>query len=111
MKKSKICILTLVLSLLWSSCGLTVSVPLYIPPSQTKLARQEFIEKFQETNLEREKAGLAPLDLCTEKYNFDRGWALEDPNCKKRIKAYEAGDKNALGTPQLGKNEEKQEKQ
>jgi hypothetical protein len=51
---------------------------------------------YNNTNLERMKAGLSPLDLCTEKYNFDEGRAKDDPECKKRIEAYKAGDKNAL---------------
>jgi len=102
MNKFRKCLFALIFSLFCSSCqSLSIEFPLYFAPSQTEQARQEFIQNFQETNLEREKAGLAPLDLCTEKYNFDRSWALKDPNCKKRIKAYEAGDKNALGTPQL----------
>ena len=54
-----------------------------------------------EANLEREKAGLPMLDLCTEKYHFDEKWAKEDPECKKRIEAYEAGDKSALGNAEL----------
>ena len=29
--------------------------------------------------------GLEPLDLCTEKYNFDKYWAMEDPNCKEVV--------------------------
>jgi len=106
MKKSKICLLVLVLSSF--CCSLVdTGVIVYQPPT-TEHDRQQFIQHFQQTNLEREKAGLAPLDLCTEKYNFDRGWAMKDPNCKKRILAYEAGDKNALGTPQLGEKKDKE---
>jgi len=42
--------------------------------------------------------------LCTEKYYFDEGWAKEDPNCKVRIEAYEAGDTSALGTQGLSED-------
>ncbi len=112
MNKFRKCLLALIFSLFCYNCqSLSIEFPLYFAPSQKEQARQEFIQKFQETNLEREKAGLAPLDLCTEKYNFDRGWAMKDPNCKKRILAYEAGDKNALGTPQLGEKKEEKEKE
>jgi hypothetical protein len=45
------------------------------------------------------KAGLAPFDLCTVKYQFDRSWAMKDPECRKRIKRYEKGDKMGLGNP------------
>lgn len=66
--------------------------------AKKKKTRQEFIESFRQTNLEREKAGLEPLDLCTEKYGFDRAWAMKDPGCRERIKRYEAGDRTALKT-------------
>jgi len=69
--------------------------------SKTRQAKESFIEQFNETNLEREKAGLPPLDLCTEKYNFDKKWADDDPICAERIAKYEAGDKTALGHPTL----------
>ena len=69
--------------------------------AKSKEQKQEFISNFNHNNMEREKAGLLPLDLCTEKYNFDKGWAEEDPQCASRIRAYEAGDKGALGVPQL----------
>jgi len=42
--------------------------------------------------------------LCTEKYYFDEGWAKEDPDCKERIEAYEAGDYSALGTQELSED-------
>lgn len=57
--------------------------------------------QFNQTNIEREKAGLAPLDLCTEQYHFDKKWADNDPTCEERIIRYESGDKSALGHPQL----------
>ncbi len=69
--------------------------------SKTRQAKESFIEQFNATNLEREKAGLPPLDLCTEKYNFDKKWADDDPVCAERIAKYEAGDKTALGHPKL----------
>lgn len=68
---------------------------------KTRQAKQEFMADFNETNIEREKAGLPPLDLCTEQYYYDKKWADNDPVCAERIAKYEAGDKTALGHPQL----------
>ena len=67
--------------------------------SKNKKAKQEFMSNFNNTNALREKDGLKPLDICTEQYYFDKDWADDDPNCKKRIDAYEAGDLEALGQP------------
>lgn len=69
--------------------------------SKTRQAKESFVEKFNQTNYEREKAGLPPLDLCTEKYSFDKKWADDDPICAERIERYEAGDASALGHPTL----------
>ena len=68
------------------------------------IARQEFMDNYHITNVEREKAGLPPLDICTEKYYFDEDWANDDPNCKVRIEAYEAGDTSALGAQELSED-------
>ena len=59
-------------------------------------SRESFMSNFRYNNLEREKSGLIPLDICTEKYHFDRKWAREDYNCRRRINKYEAGDLSAL---------------
>lgn len=58
--------------------------------------RESFMANYRYHNLEREKSGLEPLDLCTEKYHFDRNWARENYNCRRRINQYEAGDLSAL---------------
>lgn len=75
--------------------------------SETNKTNEKFMEQFNQTNMEREKAGLPPLDLCTEKYHFDEKWADDDPKCKERISRYEAGDTTALGNRKL--DESKQE--
>lgn len=64
----------------------------------TKSSEQKkaFIEELRKRNFEREQAGLAPLDWCSEAYRFDKGWAAEDKLCKDRIDRYEAGDASAL---------------
>ncbi len=80
--------------------------------AKKKQTREEFISEFHKTNVEREKNGLEPLDLCTEKYHFDRSWARQDPNCRERIDRYEKGDRTALGSsdqsqPVNGENQER----
>ena len=69
--------------------------------SKTRQAKQSFMADFNATNVERQKAGLPPLDLCTEQYHFDKKWADNDPVCAERIAKYEGGDAGALGTPEL----------
>lgn len=64
--------------------------------AKTKEQRQDFMTQFQKTNTERETKGLKPLDWCSEAYKFDEGWANNDKNCAKKIKAYKNGDKTAL---------------
>lgn len=88
-----------------SSCIPTIIGAAVYKSSKTREAKEEFIGHFNQTNMEREKAGLQPLDLCTEKYNYDKKWADDDPTCKERIEKYEAGDKTALGQPQLAEKE------
>jgi len=89
------------LSILISGCIDAAVVQTY-KYSQTKMTNEKFMEHFNKTNIEREKAGLPPLDLCTEKYHFDEKWADDDPECKERISRYEAGDTKALGNTKLG---------
>jgi len=73
--------------------------------SQSK--RGQFVIEFNKINLDREKSGLEPLDLCTEKYHFNPIWAKDDPACRERIKRYEAGDESALGSPQAAEPRKK----
>lgn len=79
---------------------------LYKKEKAKEQSRQEFMDKYNNANAEREKAGLQPLDLCTEQYYFNENWAKEDIECKDRIERYEAGDTTAIGTQQLGIDEE-----
>lgn len=86
---------------LCNGCAAALVGGAFYHSSKTKKEKRAFMETFNDTNLKREKAGLQPLDLCTEKYNFDEGWAKDDPGCKTRVEAYEDGDKRALGNPIL----------
>ena len=64
--------------------------------AKIKQVRQEFSSNLQKTNVEREKQGLLPLDWCMEAYKFDKEWAKEDVECRKRIKVYENGYAEAM---------------
>ena len=48
---------------------------LILKSSKSKAEKREFITQLQNTNMERERQGLKPLDVCSEKYKFDQGWA------------------------------------
>jgi len=58
----------------------------------TTRERREFVENLHTTNILRHEAGLPPLDLCTEKYKFDKNWARQDPECKDKIKEFDKGE-------------------
>jgi len=98
--------LLVIIVLLNSGCAAALVGGLLYKSSKSKQAKQEFMSNLQQTNLEREKAGLEPLDICTEKYYFDKGWADDDKPCEERIIRYEAGDTTALGTQDLKPIEE-----
>ena len=48
---------------------------------RTDHIRKKFIAEFHKTNLEREKSGLEPVDLCIAKRSLDPKWAQEDAAC------------------------------
>lgn len=60
--------------------------------TKSKQQQREWSIEFQKTNVEREAAGLEPLEWCPEAYRFDEGWAKNDKGCEARIKRYEAGE-------------------
>jgi hypothetical protein len=72
---------------------------LFYQSAKTRHEKQVFLTEFHNTNLEREKAGLLPLDICIAKYQFDKGWALEDRGCKEKVRAYERGEIDDCGRP------------
>jgi hypothetical protein len=109
MRLTSITLLNLLLAFLLlqnTSCAAALVGGMFYKSSKSKEAKQKFMTNFQQTNLEREKAGLEPLDLCTEKYYFDEGWAKDDPDCKARVERYEAGDTKALTHQQLKTNQQ-----
>lgn len=99
-------LILILLSITISSCVPAAIGSYAYKSSKSKQAKQQFMASYNQNNLEREKEGLAPLDLCTEQYYFDKGWADDDPNCAKRIADYEAGNTDALGASKLPVTEE-----
>lgn len=65
--------------------------------NKTKHEKQVWITEFNNNNLEREKAGLPPLDTCIAKYQFDPGWEEADDSCKEKIEAYKRGEIDECG--------------
>jgi len=47
------------------------------------------MQDFHFTNIERTHNGLPLLDLCTEKYNFDKNWAKHYLSCEEIVKTLE----------------------
>jgi hypothetical protein len=88
--------IALLLLLTNSACLPVLVGGLILKSSKSNAEKREFITWLQNTNMERERLGLKPLDVCSEKYKFDAGWAAEDPVCLERIKQYQAGDHSAL---------------
>ncbi len=56
---------------------------------KTSEQRREFVRDFHTNNVLREEAGLEPLDLCTEKYKFDKYWARQDPECRDVVDEFD----------------------
>lgn len=69
---------------------------LILHSSKSNAEKRAFLSALETTNTERERAGLQPLDTCSEKYKFDPGWAAQDSLCMARIKRHQAGDSTAL---------------
>ena len=79
-----------------ASCAAALVRSLIYKSTKSNEEKANFVTNLQKTNVEREKAHLKPLDWCSEAYKFDKGWAVENPECNHRVAAYEAGDKTAL---------------
>ena len=71
-----------------AALSLTGCIPLLIGAAvysnaQTDATKQKFLDDFNKTNLEREKAGLKPLEYCSELRRLDDTLAKNDEECKK----------------------------
>jgi len=74
------------LTILISSCVPIIAGGMIYGSVKSKKEKQKFMHNLIMTNMERTQNDLPPLDLCTEKYNFDKYWAMEDPKCKEVVK-------------------------
>ena len=77
-----------------AALSLTGCVPMLIgaavySSAQTDATKQKFLDDFNKTNLEREKAGLKPLEYCSELRRLDDNMAKNDDECK-RLEAQKA---------------------
>ena len=72
----------MMLPLVGGGCAAVVAGGLIYHDSKSREQRQAFQQQFQQQNLEREKAGLPPLDFCTEARRADQTWAADMPECK-----------------------------
>ena len=87
-------------SVVLSGCAAVLVGGLIYDHTRSREERKEFTENFNKQNLEREKAGLAKLDWCSECYKFNKSWAIDQAGCADRIRRYEAGDATALAMSQ-----------
>jgi len=111
MKKPIMYLFVLYFTLFCLNCIPVVVGGLIYKSTKTKHEKQEFLKNFHQTNLEREKAGLRPLDLCIAKYQFDKGWAMEDAQCKKKVASYLRGEIDEFGQKVSKTNNDKKDKQ
>lgn len=88
-----------------TSLSLTGCIPFLIGAAvyanaQTDATKQKFLDDFNKTNLEREKAGLKPLEYCSELRRLDDTMAKNDDECKKldALKAERAANPPAAPT-------------
>ena len=81
---------------LTGGCAAVVAGGIFYDHARSREDKRQFTENFNKQNLEREKAGLAKLDWCSEVYKFSKSWANEQPGCAERIRKYEAGEADAL---------------
>lgn len=86
----------LVAAILSTSCVPVMVGGLIAKSASSDSSKREFTNNFQRVNMERERAGLRALDWCSEQYKFDAGWAANEPECRRRIQRYQAGDRSAL---------------
>lgn len=85
MKIPKLTNAALILFLLLSGCVPVLIGGLMMQSSKSDTDKREFLTELNRINIEREKAGLRPLDKCMEMYHFDPAWAAEMADCKEKI--------------------------
>lgn len=97
MKKSIMYLFILFFTVFCLNCVPVLVGGMFYGGAKSKHEKQEFLTKFHQTNLEREKAGLLPLDLCIAKYQFSKGWAMNNAQCREKIAAYLRGEIDEYG--------------
>ena len=65
-----------------NGCAAVLVGGLVYHDSKSREQREAFNQHFNQMNLERGKAGLPPLDYCTEARHSDQTWANDLPECK-----------------------------
>ncbi len=96
MRIIRVAVTLLCVGLSASGCAAVAVGALMYDHTKSRDDKRQFTESFSKQNLEREKAGLAKLDWCSEVYKFSKSWATEQPGCSERIRRYEAGERDAL---------------
>lgn len=76
----RICVILSFIALLQGCAAAAVGSAAYYY-SDKREQRQEFLNNFQNRNLEREQKGLEPLDFCTELRRFDNSMWSKEPEC------------------------------
>ena len=97
MKKVFAVLVILVFTLSCFNCVPVMVGGLITKSIKSKQEKQEFLANFNQNNLEREKAGLLPLNLCIAKYQFDPRWAKDDKSCSGIIQEYINGSVDEFG--------------
>lgn len=82
-----------------TSCS-SVAVSAGADAYDRKADRDRFEGRYAALNRSRRVTGKLPLDLCSERYWFERSWARKDDACAARIRRYENGDSTALDPPE-----------
>ena len=69
---------------LTGGCAAVVAGGVFYDHAKSREDRVAFTADFRKQNFEREKAGLQPLDWCTELYRTKPSWYAEDATCNKK---------------------------
>ncbi len=85
MRQIRVGVFVVVAALMLSGCAAVLVGGLLWKSSKSKTQKQEFLQDLRRINLEREVAGLKPLNECVEMYHFDPGWAQEKAHCRRVI--------------------------
>ena len=82
--------------------GISGYVPLTVAviacnSAKTNEQRQEFVRDLHTNIALWREAGMWPLDLRTEKYEFDKYWTRQDPECNEKFKEFDKDEEDTAG--------------